>query len=130
MVDYDARYRKGWAYGKEPSAFLQEVANRYLPDTATLDIVSLGEGQGRNAVYLASLGHRCLAVDTSAVGLAKAAELAAQRDVTDRVTTLQTCVETFDVSASEATPADGAVLRPDECGRKASTLPCTHQITP
>ena len=24
-VDYDARYRKGWAYGKKPSKFLMEA---------------------------------------------------------------------------------------------------------
>ena len=108
-VDYDARYRKGWAYGKAPSAFLVEVAEAHLTGAAVgaLEIVSLGEGQGRNAVYLASLGHRCLALDTSAVGLAKATQLAAERGVTERVATLQTCVTAYEVRRppSHSTPA-------------------------
>ena len=29
-VDYDGRYRKGWAYGKEPSDFLVQAAASYL----------------------------------------------------------------------------------------------------
>ena len=82
MVDYDVRYRKGWAYGKLPSSFLVEVAAAHLPARAApLDILSLGEGQGRHVVHLASLGHRCVGVDQSHVGLAKARSLAAERGV-------------------------------------------------
>lgn len=46
-----------------------------------LDILSLAEGEGRNAVFLATLGHRVLGVDRSAVGLAKARQLVAFRGV-------------------------------------------------
>ena len=42
-------------------------------------MLSLGEGEGRNAAYLAGLGHRVVAVDPSPVGLAKARQLAAGR---------------------------------------------------
>lgn len=97
-VDYDERYRKGWAYGKLPSSVLTEVVQNHLKPGVSLDTVSLGEGQGRNAVYLATLGHRCLALDTSSVGLAKAHQLATEHGVADRVDVHQTSVMTFDVS--------------------------------
>ena len=42
-------------------------------------MLCLGEGEGRNAVFLAGLGHRIVAVDQSAVGLAKARQLAESR---------------------------------------------------
>lgn len=45
-------------------------------------VLSLAEGEGRNAVYLAGLGHAVTAVDQSAVGLEKARRLAAARGVT------------------------------------------------
>jgi len=52
--------------------------------TATIPrgrILSLAEGEGRNAVYLASLGCKVTAVDGSAVALRKAEALAAERGV-------------------------------------------------
>jgi SAM-dependent methyltransferase len=71
-VDYDARYCKGWAYGKEPSQWLKAAAAEHLPLGATGDfgsgcVLSLGEGQGRNAAHLAALGHHVTAVDASRV---------------------------------------------------------------
>ncbi len=50
------------------------------------DVLCLAEGEGRNAVHLAQLGHRVLAQDLTAVGLAKAEALAQSRGVT-----IQTC---------------------------------------
>lgn len=61
------------AYGLAPNDVLASVAAR-LPVGRTL---CLAEGQGRNAVFLAGLGHDVLAVDQSAVGLAQAEALAA-----------------------------------------------------
>ena len=76
---WDERYAEpGFAFGDEPNEFLVSVANQ-LPDGPVL---CLGEGEGRNAAFLAGLGHRVVAVDQSAVGLAKARELAARRGVT------------------------------------------------
>jgi len=55
-VDWDERYRRGWAYGKEPHAFVVQVAERYLTaefcSKAPLRVLSLGEGQGRYVVNL------------------------------------------------------------------------------
>jgi SAM-dependent methyltransferase len=50
-----------------------------LPAGPALD---LGTGEGRNAIWLAERGWQVTAVDFSAVGLAKAAKLAARRGVT------------------------------------------------
>jgi len=44
--------------------------------------LDLGSGEGRNAIWLAERGWQVTAVDFSAVGLAKAAELAARRGAT------------------------------------------------
>ena len=71
---WDERYSQpGFAYGTEPNEFLAAVAGR-IP---VGPVLSLGEGEGRNAAYLAGLGHRVVAVDQSEVGLAKARRLAA-----------------------------------------------------
>ncbi|WP_146403291.1 class I SAM-dependent methyltransferase [Planctomycetes bacterium CA13] len=67
----------GFAYGLEPNSFLVSVAHQ-MPRGPVL---SFGEGEGRNAVYLAKLGYDVTAVDQSAVGLAKAVELARKQNV-------------------------------------------------
>lgn len=75
---WDERYSQpGFAYGDQPNQFLASCASK-IP---TGPVLCLGEGEGRNAVYLTSLGHRVVAVDQSAVGLAKARQLAANRGV-------------------------------------------------
>ncbi len=75
---WDQRYAgPGHIYGREPNAFVAAEAGR-IPAGPVL---CLAEGEGRNAVFLAQLGHAVTAVDQSAVGLAKAARLAAERNV-------------------------------------------------
>lgn len=68
-----------FAYGTEPNSFLAENAN-----LLTGPVLSLGEGEGRNAVFLASLGLEVLGVDGSEVGLAKAQKLAESKGVSIR----------------------------------------------
>lgn len=63
-----------FAYGIEPNSFLVENA-KLLTDP----VLSLAEGEGRNAVFLASLGLNVLGVDGSEIGLAKAQKLATSR---------------------------------------------------
>jgi SAM-dependent methyltransferase len=76
---WDARYAEpALAYGDAPNDFLASVADRLPPRGR---ILCLAEGQGRNAVFLAERGHRVLAVDLSAVGLARARALAEARGV-------------------------------------------------
>lgn len=81
---WDDRYSEpGFAYGTEPNDFLVSVADRLPPGP----VLTLGEGEGRNAVFLAGLGHEVVAVDQSEVGLAKTRQRAAERGV--RVQTQQ-----------------------------------------
>lgn len=78
-MDWDDRYTEpGFAYGTAPNEFLASVANR-IPQGK---ILSLAEGEGRNAVYLASLGYQVTGVDGSEVGLHKAMNLATENGVT------------------------------------------------
>jgi len=72
-MNWNERYREpGFAYGTAPNEFLVSVVDR-IPQGK---ILSLAEGEGRNAVYLASLGYQVTGVDGSEVGLRKAVELA------------------------------------------------------
>jgi len=80
-------------YGTEPNAFVAEVA-RHIPAGPVL---CLAEGEGRNAVYLATLGHRVTAVDQSEVGLAKARRLADVRGV--EITTVTADLSNYDIAA-------------------------------
>jgi len=75
---WDERYSaKEYAYGTEPNTFL--TANfQHLPKGRVL---SLAEGEGRNAVFLAQQGYAVTAVDGSQVGLDKAQVLAEARGV-------------------------------------------------
>jgi len=75
---WDERYDTvDFVYGREPNAFLAEVSEQIPPG----DVLCLAEGEGRNAVFLARQGHRVVAVDSSVVGLAKAARLAEESGV-------------------------------------------------
>ncbi len=75
---WDERYDTDeYVYGIHPNKFLVSIADQ-IPVGKTL---CLAEGEGRNAVYLASLGHDVVAVDSSAVGLKKAQKLAQQEGV-------------------------------------------------
>jgi len=74
---WNERYgRDEYIYGTQPNSFLAENAN-----LLTGPVLSLAEGEGRNAVFLASLGLDVLGVDASDVGLAKAVKLAERKGV-------------------------------------------------
>lgn len=66
----------GWAYGTEPNDFLREVAGQLEGP-----VLCLGEGEGRNAVFLAQRGLEVTAVDLSPRALEKAQRLARERGV-------------------------------------------------
>ena len=79
-MDWNERYGvEEYIYGTEPNAFLAEHA-RELEGP----VLSLAEGEGRNGVFLASLGLEVHGVDGSAIGLAKADALARSRGVVIR----------------------------------------------
>jgi len=75
---WDNKYDgEDYLYGTEPNDFLREQMHRLKKGR----VLCLAEGEGRNAVHLARAGFEVTAVDSSAVGLAKAARLAAQHGV-------------------------------------------------
>ena len=75
---WDQRYSSDtYAYGTEANEFLMSMLDK-LPEGRVL---CLGEGEGRNAVWLAQQGRQVTAVDSSKVGLEKARRLALARGV-------------------------------------------------
>ena len=79
-------------YGEAPNDFVAQCA----PQIPTGPVLCLAEGEGRNAVHLAALGHRVTAIDQSEVGLAKARRLAAARGVA--IATLAANLENYSIA--------------------------------
>ena len=96
-MKWDERYAEpGFAYGTAPNAFLAQNAGR-IP--AAGNVLSLAEGEGRNAVFLAQRGFRVTAVDGSAVGLEKARQLAARSGV--EIETIVADLATFELGKNQ-----------------------------
>ena len=84
MTDFDtkamweSRYGDDtYLYGTEPNDFLRAQVSGIPPG----DAWCLADGEGRNSVYLATLGHRVTSVDLTESGMAKAARLAEESGV-------------------------------------------------
>jgi SAM-dependent methyltransferase len=93
---WDQRYAaKEYVYGTEPNEFLHANA-ALLPKTKVL---CLADGEGRNSVYLASLGYDVTAVDSSNVGLKKAQQLAKAKGV--KITTVQADLADYDLGTQQ-----------------------------
>ena len=69
-----------YVFGTEPNDFLAEHAAKLEGP-----VLSIAEGEGRNAVFLAALGLEVHGVDGSSVGLEKARALARERGVEIRL---------------------------------------------
>ena len=96
MSAWDDRYSaEGWAFGTEPNDFLKQEAHRIPPGR----VLCLGEGEGRNAVFLAEQGYEVVGVDRSQVGMDKAQALAQERGVF--IETVVSSVEDFDLTEGE-----------------------------
>ena len=93
---WDERYStEDYAYGTEPNKFLE--ANFFqIPQG---NVLSLAEGEGRNAVFLAKKGYAVTAVDGSSVGLNKARKLAEENGVT--IETVHTDLADYDIGESK-----------------------------
>ncbi len=77
---YDTeRYR----YGKDPNAFLAQVASDHL--SAGASALCIGDGEGRNGVWLAGQGLEVTMVEPSVVGARKARAFASERGVEARI---------------------------------------------
>jgi SAM-dependent methyltransferase len=75
---WDERYSaEEYVYGTNPNNFLEANVSS-IPKGKVL---SLAEGEGRNAVFLAKQGYSVTAVDASLVGLNKARKLAEENGV-------------------------------------------------
>lgn len=70
---------EAYRYGTEPAAFVARQMWRVAPGARVL---SIAEGEGRNAVWMAGQGLQVTAVEAAATARAKAARLAATRGVT------------------------------------------------
>lgn len=89
---WDERYDGAeYVYGTEPNDFLRAEVGR-IPRGRVLCVA---EGEGRNAVFLATLGYEVTAVDFSAAGLRKAAQLAEGRGVA--LTLIEADLATFEL---------------------------------
>ena len=76
---WDERYaRQEYIYGTEPNEFLKEQLSLLKPGR----ILFPAEGEGRNAVFAASLGWETDAFDQSVEGQKKAVKLATHKGVT------------------------------------------------
>lgn len=96
MTAWDERYAQdGWAFGTDPNDFLRQEAHR-IPRGRVL---CLGEGEGRNAVFLAEKGYEVVGVDRSQVGMDKAQALAQERGVF--IETVVSSIEDFDLVEGE-----------------------------
>lgn len=103
MSFWDEQFgRAGFKYGTAPNAFLVTQEPRF-PRGAR--VLVPGDGEGRNGAWLAGQGHRVTSLDQSAVGLAKARALAAERGVA--LGTLQADLSTW---APEPGTWDAVVL--------------------
>jgi SAM-dependent methyltransferase len=102
MNRWDDKYAPDrYYYGTEPNELVRAAIAGLPPGRALF----LAEGEGRNAVHAAGLGHEVVAVDSSAEGRRKALALAAERGVA--VTYLLGDVAT---TAWDDAPYDLAVL--------------------
>lgn len=92
---WDQRYAgDDYFYGTEPNDFLRAQVAQLPPG----EVLCIGDGEGRNGVWLAQLGFAVTAVDMSEVGLGKARALAAARGV--RLQTVHADLATFDFGAA------------------------------
>ncbi len=76
---WDQRYTTSeYVYGTAPNVFLTGAAEHIRPNGRVL---AVADGEGRNGVWLSQQGFDVVSVDASAVALAKAGRLAAERGV-------------------------------------------------
>jgi len=82
MTDlYEERYeRSGYYWGTNPSLSCYRVL-QILPPDRPLRLLDIGCGEGRNAVFFARNGYQVTAFDTSARGIEKTKQLAADAGV-------------------------------------------------
>ena len=90
---WDERYQTPeYIFGDQPCQWL--IMNQHrLPQSGKA--LALGDGEGRNGVFLAELGLEVTSVDLSEVGLSKARDLASKRGV--KIQTVQADLEHYEI---------------------------------
>ncbi|MDN3450626.1 class I SAM-dependent methyltransferase [Planococcus sp. APC 3906] len=79
MSNWNERYdNEKYVYGTEPNVFLKEIQPRVLTSG---NVLSIAEGEGRNAVFLAEQGLEVTAWDFAESGLLKVKKLAEKHKV-------------------------------------------------
>ncbi len=82
MSFWDERFAaEEYIFGTAPNAFLYDNIDTIKRLVPTGKVLCLGEGEGRNAVFLAKHGYEVTAVDLSEIGLRKAKKLAHSQGV-------------------------------------------------
>ena len=90
---FEKEYEANLSYwGDEPSAIVRDYASRFHRDT----VLDIGAGDGRNTLYLASLGFHVSALDVSKQGLRNLTNKAAQRELEGNVDTIHESIVDFD----------------------------------
>ena len=91
---WDERYQTPeYIFGDQPCQWL--IMNQHrLPQSG--QVLALGDGEGRNGVFLAELGLEVTSVDLSEVGLSKARELAEKRGVS--IQTVQADLKHYEIT--------------------------------
>jgi len=98
---WNERYsNEAYAYGQEPNDFLKQELQKISPSK----ILFPAEGEGRNAIYAASLGWEVSAFDIAKEGRTKAMKLAADKGVSidyqvGELTSLNYTAKEFDAIA-------------------------------
>lgn len=69
--------KEEYLYGKEANKFLSSCYNNFAKSQRVLCV---GEGEGRNAVFLAKKGYEVAAIDASDIGLEKLKKLAKEEN--------------------------------------------------
>lgn len=82
-----------YVYGKEPNSFLKEFFEKHS-DIFKNPVLMLGDGEGRNGVYLAQQGLDVTSLDYAEKGLEKAKRLADEKNVS--IKTILADVNEFD----------------------------------
>ena len=94
---------ENYVYTKDVNQFVVEFCEPLTPGTA----IDVAGGEGRNAVWLAEQGWKVEVIDFAPNALAKAAELAVERGVSDRVITTEASALDF---TAQLAPVDLAVV--------------------
>jgi cyclopropane fatty-acyl-phospholipid synthase-like methyltransferase len=69
QIEYEQSSDCFWA--KEPAKYVRLFVDKYLEDLKDFNVLDLGAGEGKNAVYLANKGANVLGIDISPIALSR-----------------------------------------------------------